>query len=415
MSERLTRQHMGDGRVAAFQRLDAFGQGLDREVGIRPHHARQGDLEREARVRGRLQLRHQVPEHAEQPARPIGPEPLELAGELAAHRLRDVDVGIVADERHDVQVADVLGHVADELREVGARLDVVGRPAEAVGDIALPHIGHYLGQVVRVDGPEQALGPREGDLAVLERYDLLERRKGVSQPAFRAVGDQVERLALELDALGDADGAEARHHRLGRDAAEIEPLAPRVDGLGDFLGIGRAQHEHDVRRRFLERLEQRVERGRRQHVDLVDDVDLEAAPGRGELDAADNLLADVLDARAARGVELVDVRVRALGDELAIVARAVGVGRRTFLAQQRLGEQSRRRRLSRAARAREQVGVRNLVLLDRVLERPLDGLLAHDVLEHLRTVFPVQRFCHAHLRFLNWVHRVRHVFFQLES
>ena len=85
-------------------------------------------------------------------------------------------------------------------------------------------------------------------------------------------------------------------------------------------------------RRLLERLQQRVERRHREHVNLVDDVDLVAPARRRKLHAVDNLLADVVDAGAACRVELVDVGMLSRGDKLAVLARSVGVGSRTLLA-----------------------------------------------------------------------------------
>ena len=129
-------------------------------------------------------------------------------------------------------------------------------------------------------------------------------------------------------------------------------------------------------------------------MDLVDDVDLVAAAHRRVVDAVDDLLADVVDAGAACRVELVDVGVHALGDHLAILAGAVRVGRGALFAQKRLGKQASRGGLARAARAAEQVGVADFVLLDGVFDGALNLLLPHHVLEDLRTVFEVQRLCH---------------------
>ena len=201
--------------------------------------------------------------------------------------------------------------------------------------------------------------------------------------------DQVERFALELDVFCHADRAQTRDHRLRSDAAEIESLATRVNCFGDFLRIGRAEDENHMRRRLFERLEERVERRRREHVNLVDDVNLVAPARRRELYAADDLLAHILDARAARSVELVHVGMRALGDQQAVATRAVGIGSGALLAQQGFGQQASRCGLTGAAWAGEQVGVRDFVLLDRIFQRPLDGLLSHDVFEYLRTISTV--------------------------
>ena len=132
-------------------------------------------------------------------------------------------------------------------------------------------------------------------------------------------------------------------------------------------------------------------------MDLVDDIDLVASADRGELNAADDFLADVLDARAAGRVHLVDVGVRALGDGEALFAFAVGRGRRTFLAQERFRQQARHRGLSRAARAAEEIGVAHAIGFERVLDRAFDMDLAHDVVERLRAILPIERLCHRNL------------------
>ncbi len=98
---------------------------------------------------------------------------------------------------------------------------------------------------------------------------------------------------------------------------------------------------------------------RREHVDLVDDVDLVAAAGGREAHAADDLVAHRVHARVRGGVDLADVRVAALGDLEAVVAGAVGLAGGALLAVERLGEQPRRRGLAGAARPGEQVGVRD--------------------------------------------------------
>ena len=92
----------------------------------------------------------------------------------------------------------------------------------------------------------------------------------------------------------------------------------------DLLRVGGAHDEDHVLGRLLERLEQRVERRRGEHVDLVDDVDLVATHRGRVVDAGDDLLAHVVHAGAGGRVELYDVRVLAGGDELALIAGAVG-------------------------------------------------------------------------------------------
>ena len=54
----------------------------------------------------------------------------------------------------------------------------------------------------------------------------------------------------------------------------------------------------------------------------------------------------------------------------------------------------RRGGLAGTTRPAEQVGMADLVLRQRVAQRALDGVLAHHVGKRLRTVFPIQGFCH---------------------
>ena len=81
----------------------------------------------------------------------------------------------------------------------------------------------------------------------------------------------------------------------------------------DLVHLGRREDELHVRRRLLERLQERVPRVLREHVDLVDDEDLVAIarrPVRQRL----LQLADLVDAVVAGAVDLAHVHVRARGD-----------------------------------------------------------------------------------------------------
>jgi hypothetical protein len=71
--------------------------------------------------------------------------------------------------------------------------------------------------------------------------------------------------------------------------------------------LGRAQDEDHVLRRLLEHLEERVERGVRELVSLVDDVDLPSTAGGRIRDALTDL-ANIVDGRMRCSVELQDVQ-----------------------------------------------------------------------------------------------------------
>ena len=98
----------------------------------------------------------------------------------------------------------------------------------------------------------------------------------------------------------------------GRQQVELQVLGAAADRVGHLLRVGGRQHEHDVRRRFLERLQQRGLGALRQHVDLVEDVHLVTA-GRAERRLLDEVT-HRLDTVVARGVEFVHVVARATFD-----------------------------------------------------------------------------------------------------
>ena len=129
-----------------------------------------------------------------------------------------------------------------------------------------------------------------------------------------------------------------------REQRELKVLRATADGRHDLVRLGRAQHENNVWRRFLEGLQQRVLGARRQHVDLVEDVDL-GAPRRPKSHLADQV-AHGIDAVVRCGIELMQV-VAAAGLE--------GQTRITFVtwltapqisAVQRLGQDAGRRGLT---------------------------------------------------------------------
>ena len=187
-----------------------------------------------------------------------------------------------------------------------------------------------------------------------------------------------------------------------RRAAEVEAVAAVHDRRQDLVGLGRGQHEDRVRRRLLERLEERVPRRRREHVRLVEDVDLVAAGHRRVADALAQV-ADVVDRVVGRGVHLDDVERRGGDDRAAGLAGAAGIDPRPgragpaaglALAVQRSRQDLRHGRLAGAARADEEIRVVHATLLDRIAQRADDVLLPDDVCERAGAMTAVQRSGH---------------------
>ena len=164
------------------------------------------------------------------------------------------------------------------------------------------------------------------------------------------------------------------------DPREVVPLAPRQDRDRNLVRLGRGEDELHMLGRLFERLEERVERLLREHVDFVDDVNLEprAAGPHGDVLAE---LADFVDAAVAGAVDLEHVDVVAGGDALADLALAAGRGRRAAFAVEALGENAGGGGLAHAAGAGEQIGVPDAVAGDGALQRLGDVLLADQLVE----------------------------------
>ena len=299
-----------------------------------------------------------------------------------------------------IHVTHMRHQVARQLKQVIALLDLCTNEPIELSNITLGDGAGKLAQNLVRNLAQKRAGIVRMHGAVAKNAQLLQRGERVAHAALGMARHDGERLVVVIEALLLAHVGQAMLDILVADAVEIEALAAREDGLQNLLRIGGAQHKDHVCRRLLERLEQRVERRRREHVNLVDDIDLVLAAHRGKVDGVDDLLAHIVHARAACGIELVDIGVVALGDELALLTGAVGhaaacaLGARRLgvAAQQRLGKDARHGGLARAARSAEQVRVGQASLGDGVLERRDDMLLAHHGVEGERAILSVQRF-----------------------
>ena len=155
----------------------------------------------------------------------------------------------------------------------------------------------------------------------------------------------------------------------------------------DLVRLGGGEDEDDVGRRLLERLEQGVEGLGGEHVDLVDDVDLEAAlrPARSATFSRRSRMSSMPRLEAASISITSSELPSAMATQLAAGAAGRGVGRDRAAgradAVERLGQDAGGGGLAGAARAGEEVGVGDAVGLDGVAQRAGDVLLPDDVVE----------------------------------
>ena len=170
-------------------------------------------------------------------------------------------------------------------------------------------------------------------------------------------------------------------------AAQVEALAARENRGQNFFRLGRGEHELHVRGRLFERFEQRVERLLREHVDFVDDVDLELRrwPGRictvsrsSRISSMPRLLAPSISSTSSERPSVISLQRWIVIGEIDL--RAAG-------AVEAFGENAGDGGLAGAARPAEKIGVGDAVLLDGVGQRLRDVLLADDIGEALRPIF----------------------------
>ena len=123
---------------------------------------------------------------------------------------------------------------------------------------------------------------------------LIQQAERIAHAAMRGKGQLPDRAGFRLDLFLAKNRIELPHDLGNGKALQVELQTARQDGDGQLLGVSGRQQELHVRRRLLERLQQGVEAVRREHVHLVDKIDLVAAPGRCVLDVLQQF-ARVLD------------------------------------------------------------------------------------------------------------------------
>ena len=158
-------------------------------------------------------------------------------------------------------------------------------------------------------------------------------------------------------ALGLKHAGHVAHYDFGAYAVEVEALAAGEYRGRQALRLSGSEYEHGVRRRLFERLEQRIERARAEHVHLVDDVDAVLAYRR-RIHYLVAQVAYLIDAGVGCGVDLDYVHGRS---GLLVEARrafAAGFAVLRIEAVERARERLGGGRLTGAARAAEQVRVR---------------------------------------------------------
>ena len=262
-------------------------------------------------------------------------------------------------------------------RAVGERERARSRPRR--------HRLDHVEQQVASDETEHRRHIVDTDRLAGEGHDLVERALRVAHAALGRARDQRQRRVRHLDALRRRRSrASCSVMALVENRAELEDLRTREDGVRDLVQLGRRHHEDDVRRRLLDRLQQCVERGGRELMDLVDDEDLVAVARRAKSPDPAMTTSRMLSMPVWLAASISSTsmsRPCAISMQASHSPHGSGVG--PVDAVQRPRQDARRRRLAAAARAREHERVRDAPARNGVAQRARHRLLPDDIVEAL--------------------------------
>jgi len=297
----------------------------------------------------------------------------------------DDRAGIIRDPRDD-EVPDMFDNTSQELTHIlplfQQRIDLPEQTRRIPRQEAVREdLECFLGD--RAKNGLEVLVP---DLHAAIGNGLVQKALGIPHAAFGGPCDQVQSLVADLDPFFVRYFPELCGDLGERDPLEAVTLAAGMDRGGDLLGLGGGKDENDMGRRLFEGLEEGVERLVREHVNLVDHIDL-VLPADGRVLYGLSELANMFNAAVRGAVDLDHIHRGACRGLKARIAFAARRGRRTFLAVQSLGKDARRCGLSHSPRAGEQKGMGQTVRRNGVLEGPGDVALTDHVLEHLGTPF----------------------------
>ena len=376
----------------ALELLDSLRQRAERRIEVGARRADQRKLELGASVGAGAQVHERVGQEVERAherrrcdgAGLIGETLVALGGQP---QLRGDRAVLHLD---DQQLPRVRLELADERRRVASAVDRFGGRREGAARILTGDGVERPEQQVGIRDPEHREHISKCDLRPRVGLQLVERAERVPKAAGRVPCQHGGRLGADRDRLSARDALHDDGDLLDRRPLEVEAVAAIDDGRQDLLGVGGREHEHGVRRRLLERLQERVPRRRREHVRLVEDVDLLAPRHRRVRDRLAQR-ADVVHRVRRRGIHLDDVERARRGDRDAGVADAARRDGRPVDAVETRGQDLRHRRLPGAARANEQVCVMHAIAFDGVGQRAHDVLLPHHLGEGPGTVAAVER------------------------
>ncbi|CAB3914756.1 hypothetical protein LMG3481_04973 [Achromobacter deleyi] len=282
------------------------------------------------------------------------------------------------------------GHARQQHGQVGqcagigqaARRQFVGHGQHALG-VASRQSVEQAHQMALVDRAEHAAHGVFGEIAGAVGDGLIGQGQRVAHGTRRGLADETQRGDFKAHLLFTQHRLQVAHDGVGRHLLQVELQAARQHRDRNLLRVGGGENEFDVRRRFFQRLEHRVERVPGQHVHFVDHVDLEAARAR-RVDGLLQQLGHFLDAAVGRRVQL-EVVDEPPGIDLGTRATdAAGLRGDAGFTVEGFGQDARQRGLADAAGAGEQPGMVQALGVERMRQRAHHVILSHEGFERSR-------------------------------
>ena len=103
---------------------------------------------------------------------------------------------------------------------------------------------------------------------------MIQEAQAISHTAVGGTGKNIQAFFIKTKALGTDNGLQLAADLLGRQQSQIELQAPRKNRRRQFLGVSGGQQKLHMGRRLFQRLQKRIETMPRQHMHLVNEVNL---------------------------------------------------------------------------------------------------------------------------------------------
>ena len=109
-------------------------------------------------------------------------------------------------------------------------------------------------------------------IGTAESHGLVKYGKSVAHGTVRLVCNHMQRLIIYRHTFTGSHHTQVTHDIVHSDPVEVICLTPGKDGRKNLVLFSSGQNEYSMRRRFLECLEESIERSLREHMHLVDDI-----------------------------------------------------------------------------------------------------------------------------------------------